>query len=284
MVEWGRDTPWRQGHLVSDEGISVLGMRSAGDSDTSTALVIATHDCDLAQASDSEPYVEVMVGRFISREDVDGNFTHAKNARKLHVEFTGSNSSVWVQMEATSKEKASKDMFSGLSPQTELRLSPENYAIFQMWLASRYRRSAFPDEFERRLTRNTKLADKISKILRPLGDQIVGIFFDVDDGIEITREGPDDTYTLDITILHAVEPDFDTAEKAAEKAVQNLESEFQKKCYDAETGRWKEIELRFCTAISEGALNYSEFKTLKKWRLDHISLAASPQHNILADG
>ena len=195
MVEWGRETPWRQGHLVSDEAISVLGLRNSGNLDASTAVVIATHDCDLAQSPDSEPDVEVIVGCFLSKGEVDGNFTHAKNARKLHIEFIGADSPTLVPMEATSKRKISKDTLGGFFPQAELRLSPENYPIFQMWLASRYRRSAFPDEFERRLTRVTKVSDKISKILKPLGDQIVGIFFDVDDGIESTREGSDDTYT-----------------------------------------------------------------------------------------
>jgi hypothetical protein len=85
-------------------------------------------------------------------------------------------------------------------------------------LARRYRRSAFPDEFERRLTKQTKQADKIAKALKPHGALIVGIFFDVDDGHEVTRNGPDDTYTLGLLILHAAEPDFDAAEMAAEQA------------------------------------------------------------------
>ena len=81
----------------------------------------------------------------------------------------------------------------------------------------------FPDEFERRLTRETKLHDKIAKAVKPHGELISGIFFDVDGGVEVTRVGPDDTYTLDITILHRAEPDFDAAEKAADAVAKAIE-------------------------------------------------------------
>ena len=46
---------------------------------------------------------------------------------------------------------------------------------------------------------------------------------------------------------------------------------------------WKHIELRSCEPISESVLSYLEFKQLKRWRLEHISLAADPQQPPLAE-
>lgn len=277
MVEWNRDTPWRQGYLLGNDAIDALGLRHAANPDQ-TIVVVATHDCDLAQDPQFEPVVEVVVGRLAVK---DGNCTHAKNARRLHIEFAG-DASFWAEFEATAKVGINKLKLNQFSPRSDARLSSEDYAVLQMWLASRYRRSAFADEFERRLTKETRLAEKIAKAVKPHGELIAGIFFDVDDGEEITRAGPDDTYTLDITILHMADPDFAAAENAAQAAADAIEKAFKEKLFDP-SKKWQHIELRFCEPVSESVLTYQMFKQLKRWRLEHISLAADPQQPVLAE-
>lgn len=49
------------------------------------------------------------------------------------------------------------------------------------------------------------------------------------------------------------------------------------------TQQWLHIELRFCEHIAESTLSYADFKRLKRWRLEHISLAADPQQSVLAE-
>jgi hypothetical protein len=278
VAEWNRDTPWRQGHLLGKDAIEALGLHHAATPEQ-TLVIVASHDCDLAQAPEGEPVVEVVVGRLMVEKD--GNCTHAKNARKLHVEFAGA-AVVWIEFEATAKVSVDKLALNEFVPRPDAQLSPENLAVFQMWLASRYRRSAFPDEFERRLTvKEFKLHEKIAKAVKPHGESIVGVFFDVDEGAEITREGPDDAYTLDITILHSADHDFEAAEKAAETAAKAIEKAFKDKLFDP-TKMWRYIELRSCDVVSESVLTYQQFKQLKRWRLDHISLAAEPPQPVPA--
>jgi hypothetical protein len=256
-----------------------LGLRHAAEPEQ-TLVIVASHDCDLAQAPEGEPVIEVVVGRLVT--DKDGNATHAKNARKLHVEFVGA-AAFWAEFEATAKVSVDKLALNEFDPRPDATLSSESQAIFQMWLASRYRRSAFPDEFERRLTsKEFKLHEKIAKAVKPHGELIAGVFFDVDDGIEVTREGPDDTYSLDITILHAADPDFDAAAKAADTAAKAIEKAFRDKLLDP-TKTWQHIELRSCEPVSESVLTYQQFKQLKRWRLEHISLGADPQQPVLAE-
>lgn len=278
MAEWNRDTPWRQGHLLGSDAVAALGLRHCIEPEQ-TLVIVASHDCDLTQHPDGEPVVEVVVGRLLA--DKDGTYAHSKSARKLHVEFAGS-SACWGEFEATAKVTLDKWLLNEFKPRTDATLSPEDQATFQMWLASRYRRSAFPDEFERRLIRETKLHDKIAKAVKPLGELISGIFFDVDEGVEVTRVGPDDTYILDITIMHRAEPDFDTAEKAADTAAKAIEKAFKEKLF-APTKTWQHIELRSCEPLSDSVLTYEVFKQLKRWRLDHISLAADPQQPVSAE-
>lgn len=277
MAEWNRDTPWRQGFLLGDDAIDALGLRYPENPDR-TIVVVATHDCDLAQDPQFEPVVEVVVGCLTTK---DGNCTHAKNARKLHIEFVG-DVQFWAGFEATDKVRIGKLELNDFAPWSGVRLRPEDHAVLQMWLASRYRRSAFADEFERRLTKETKLAEKIAKAVKPHGELIIGVFFDVDEGADVTRNGPDDTYQLDVTILHQAEPDFGAAENAARTAADAIEKVFKEKLF-VPSKKWQQIELRFCEPMSESVLTYQVFKQLKRWRLEHISLAADPQQPVLAE-
>ncbi len=104
----------------------------------------------------------------------------------------------------------------------------------------------------------------------------------MDGGEEVIRNAPEDTYTLDIIILHTAEPDFVTAEAAAVKAAAAIEKAFKEKLLKP-TSVWQQIELRSCEPISESVLSYQAFKQLKKWRLEHISLASDPQQSLLVE-
>lgn len=277
MADWDRETPWRQGNLLGSDAIEALKLCHP-EFQEKTLVVVATHDCDLAQHPDAEPRIEVVVGRLT---DKDGTYAHAKSARRLHIEFSGT-ATFWAEFDAIAKVLIAKTDLLPFLPRADAHLTPENHATFQMWLASRYRRSAFPDEFERRLTQETKLAEKIAKAVKPHGDLIAGVFFDVDEGEEVTRKDAADTYTLDITILHTAEPDFIAADKAATAAAMAIETAFKEKLFEP-TKTWQHIELRSCEAVSESVMSYLEFKQLKRWRLDHISLAADPQQPVLAE-
>nr|WP_289814810.1 hypothetical protein [Paraburkholderia caribensis] len=263
--------------MLGNDAIDALGLRHPVSPDK-TIVVVATHDCDLAQDPQFEPVVEVVVGCLAAK---DGNCTHAKNARKLHIEFAG-DAPFWAEFEATAKVDVDKLKLNEYAPRSDVRLRVEDYAVLQMWLASRYRRSAFADEFERRLTKETKLAEKIAKAVKPHGELISGVFFDVDEGKEVTRVGPDDTYMLDITILHTAEPDFEAAENAAQSAADAIQKAFKEKLFDP-SNKWQHIELRFCDPISESVLTYQVFRQLKRWRLEHMSLAADPQQALLPE-
>ena len=267
MAEWTRETPWRQGHLLTEDAIEKLHLGKSSN----TLVVVATHDCDLAQDAIAEPYVEVIIGSSINFEAMDGNYTHGKSARKLHIEY-GENSPLFVELEVTGKASVAKQKLAEFTPRTDHKLSSQALAAFQMWLAQRYRRSAFPDEFERRL-KVSKLAEKIARPLKPLGGNIIGVFFDVDDGDEVTRKEPEDTYVLDILILHAAEPDFVQAEKEAAAAARTIETSFKEKLFNP-AQKWLQIELRSCEIVSESVLTYMQFRQLKRWRLDYISFAS----------
>lgn len=279
MAAWARDTPWRQGNLLTDETATALGLahpEHPGD----TVVIVATHDCDLAQSPENEQMIEVVIGRRI--DSMDGNYTHAKTARTLHSQFEG-DVPLFAEFGATGKQTVSKKELFYFEPQARQHLSPSGLASLQRWLAARYRRSAFPDEFELRLVSKTKLANKIAKAVKPHGALIIAVLFDVDEGQDRVRTDPGEAYVLDITLLHSVEADSEQAEAAAHTAKEAIQAAFKDKLFDKQSGKWKDIELRYCDVLSEEALTYRQFSLMKPWRLEYISLGADPQQQILAE-
>lgn len=276
MAEWTRNILWRQGCLFSDEAIRELGLTHP-ELPSTTVVIVATHDCDLTQHPDREPHVEIIIGRQISV--LDGTFTHAKTSRKLHLKFEGSEP-LLAEFVVIEKRSISKEALVNFKPKANTKLSPSDLVTFQLWLAARYRRAAFPDEFEKRL-KKAKLHEKIAKAVKPHGEMITTIFFDVDEGHEIARTDPNEVYILDISLLHATEPDFNFAEAAAKTAKAAIERAFKLKLLDTRSGNWKNIELRYIDVISEEALTYRQSRMWKPWRLDYISLAADPQQSVL---
>lgn len=171
MPEWTRNSPWRQGNLLTAEKVKAIKLFHPSYPDD-TVVIIASHDCDIAQLPDKEPYVEVIIGRRIQK--LDGNNTHAKSSRTLHIAFEGSEPML-AEFVITDKCNIDKKILADSAPETNFKLSPPGLSTFQLWLASRYRRSAFPDNFERRM-KETGLAGKIAKAVRQYGEMITAFF------------------------------------------------------------------------------------------------------------
>lgn len=277
MAEWSRETPWRQGHVLTDEAVDALGLRDAQAA--KAVVVVVSHDCDLAASPDKEPDVEVIVGRLV--EKADGNFTHAKTPRILHIEFTTPDGTKVVELGATKKVLVPKSKLSNYKPSQEFQLGSTEESILQRWLAARYRRAAFPDAFEKRLN-ESGASTRLSKILRPAGKHICAVFFDVDEGKEVERTEPDDTYELAVVLLYPSQPNGEESEEIALKVKGEFESAF-KDLFFNESNSWREIELRDCMVLSDEALTYAQSTMLKQWRLEHLSLREDPVDPIMQE-
>ncbi len=273
MAMWGRDTPWRQGHVLSGEAV-----RSClPDPLSETLVVVVSHDCDIVQDPELEPVVEVIIGQQI--DAMDGNFAYAKNARRLHLTLSGGSQQLVVDLEANKKVPVGKQQLGGYEPVAAVRATIGELIILQRWLAARYRRAAFPDEFDRRLA-TTGLRDQLNKILKSHGSLISAIYFDVDEGKSVSRLASDDPYTLAIYILFSTETAPDAAELAANAAKTAIEKAFRDKCLSR--GQWKNIELVACEAVADQAMTVQQAESLKRWSADHFSLRADPPQSMLS--
>jgi hypothetical protein len=149
-------------------------------------------------------------------------------------------------------------------------IDPKDKTVLQRWLAARYRRAAFPDEFAERLKR-TDVAKRLAKILEPLGKYLIAVFFDVDEGVEKERNGAADVYVLRIYLLYSTDEEPAIAQEAAEKAADSITAAFRDRCLDPANG-WKWIELSSCEPIADEVMTYAQSTQLKQWNMDYLSL------------
>jgi hypothetical protein len=284
MARWERTTPWRQGSLLSAESVAALRLND-GCAPDEVVVVVISHDCDLAQPVESEPVVEVIVGRFVAGR-IDGNFSHCKNPRRLHVACTGGRHSCVLSLDAGSKRRLAKEPANdepGLADHVpcELhRLAARERRLMQRWLAARYLRTAFPDEFDRRLGKCTGVAERLGKAFKDTGKFVVAVFFDVDAGEELVCEGEDDPYEVHVTLLYSTTEDPAAAEAAANSAAARVREVFEQGCLIE--GVWRWIELLGVDVMSDQALTYANSLELTKWNADHVSLKAEPEQPVLS--
>lgn len=278
MEEWSRDNGWRQGHVIPSDLARKLDLAGREDAHKRLAVVVS-HDCDIAQPVLVEPKLEVIPAKVV--EELDGGSTYAKNPRKLHLPLTTPSGEVFVELLANAKMAVEKDALAGIVPDANFTLTPERHSILQFWLAARYRRAAFPDAFEQRFAEQTKLKDRLTAILKPVGEHIVAVFFDIDDGTEVERQTPEDTYALDIYLVYNTMDDPAEAKAAAYDAEKKIKAACKTKLVDG--GKWKYIELRACYVMSDQALTYRQSRDLQKWNIDYISLRDEPQQAMLRE-
>ena len=263
--QWTRDTPWRQGCVLSTDAANALGLMHPNE-DAITAVVVISHDCDLALDNlDAEPNVEVIVGRIVSAPN--GNYSWGKAPRTLHLPMMRDGAQVTVELVSTSKGLVYKPDMAQHEPDTSLTLDGRGLAVLRGWLSARYNRTAFPDAFAERM-KATKLDVKLAKILEPHGQLISFVYFDIDEG-NLAERPENSPYELSIVLVYPPMDDPDATADAAEKVVEAIENDCEQRL-KAKT----DIVLKRCLAISEDDISVSQARVLMHWRLEHMTLKA----------
>ncbi|MFN3982417.1 MAG: hypothetical protein ACK4SA_18730 [Caldilinea sp.] len=191
-----RDTDWRQGDLLTREAAAALGLVAAVDEER--RVIVITHDCDLPHGS--ELCVEVIVAEMVVKEDPQ--LSYAKNPRRLHLAYEGINAAPLIlELRHGDRRSVPKGDFAERAVKDHsLALPIDAKRILKQWLAARYGRPAFPNEFEERL-RKGKVERKIAKILEPDAKYLVGLFFDLGEqrGTEAVEGEP---YALSVSVVY----------------------------------------------------------------------------------
>ena len=263
---WSRTIGWHQGHVLPAVALAGLGFAHEAD----TAVMVVSHDCDLANDNlEIEPSVEVIVGRWVP--EADQSLTRTKSPRTLHLQMSCGGETACVELTATAKQLIQKSRLAAWRPDSRYSLDPGGLEILRHWLAVRYKRAAFPDEFDRRLCEVTKLAESLEKILKKVDSIVSAVYFALD---TLEERAPEDPAPYELRVVLTYEPGADPehSDDQASDTAEKFRESFRNKCFDKETGSWKHIKLVDAMAISEEDLTVYRAKQLQQWRVEHISL------------
>lgn len=270
---WTRNTPWRQGHVLTAEAIQALRL-SHPETPDSTCVVVINHDCDLANdALQIERDVEVIVGRHLPKGD--GNYFWAKAPRTLHVDVLQNDIAAVVELVATAKRLIPKQALAAFSPDAAYSFPGKSLSALRSWLGVRYNRAAFSDPFVDRLSQS-KVDKRLAKIIEPVGNLLSAVYFDVDGGKEIDHSDGS-PYELKIVLAYPPGDDPEQAADEVEKLEIKIADFFEKKHFDQATGKWNGIALKACMSISEDDLRVSRARLLTQWRLEYMTLKADEE-------
>jgi hypothetical protein len=270
---WTRETPWRQGHVLPETALKKLGLQHP-EFPEDTCVVVIGHDCDLANCDlIAEPRVEVIVGRVVSPGV--GTYMWSKSPRTLHLPFQRDGREVFASLVATDKQFIQKSELAAEQPSPEWRLTPSNLSVLRSWLAVRYNRAAFPDNFVARMRKKPDIETRMAKILDDHAE-ITAVYLDLDGGENVERP-LEEPYGLSIFLAFNPNPEPIDAGDAADLAAAAINKLFNEKCRDKKTGKWQYIELKKCVPLSEDDLPVSQQRLLREWKLDYVSFKADAE-------
>lgn len=211
-------TIWQQGFIIDGKDSVALGLIAENELDEKVAVIVS-HDCDLVESAEIEPKCEIIVGRKIPQ--AGGTFSHAKHPRRLHLTFSGGTTSLVLELNSIDKQTIDKSAVFALSPIAQVQLLAAELWTLRCWLASRYFRPSYPDEFDRRLKAND-VYKRIANTIKNTGNELIAVLFDLDSGQPAVEKVADDPYVLRIFLVYDVSKDPAKALATAKTAAQSI--------------------------------------------------------------
>lgn len=264
-MPWSRNTIWRQGGVLAQKDFQAVGLTDKPDADLAIAI---SHDCDIANDNlDTEPAVEFIFSRILEKHN--GNYTHGKNPRILHLDYIHNGQTVWIELIASRRVVVQKNSLEAIQPNQTYSLITRQ--TLQSWLAVRYRRIALPNSLVERLR---SVSNYIEKEGKRNSSGILSFRLSYEPQDELLPEEP---YELWLSIVYVT----DKAEYAtmAANIAQSLKTEFPnllEKTKDSGT-----VDLRKCEAVSEIEFTLRDMRDTVEYNLEHLSYRTEPSGPII---
>ncbi|HET7395679.1 MAG TPA: hypothetical protein VFK12_04515, partial [Gammaproteobacteria bacterium] len=142
---------WLQGSFFSEANNGRLAELIGAEIPEGSLALVITHTCDLVHPSiRAEPYVELIVAtRLIGNPDP--GCENCRSTRKLHLPVQYSDGRTGhIELKQAATCRISRELLQELPPSRDVSLSHDEKIKLTSWLALRYMRATFPDNFERR--------------------------------------------------------------------------------------------------------------------------------------
>lgn len=252
---------WQQGSVLPDELAGEVRASAGPETTNPPIFVVLSQDCDLVHPSyEIEPNVELIVGRLV--DAADNNLRHGRNPRRLHLDVKSGTGSTVVAFSIHERLLVSRAVLENHSPHASVRLRAEDRRLLCEWVAKRYVRAAFPDEFNERARAACK---KIEKELKRDGEHVTGLFLMIDPDRELAA---DVEYRAILRVTARRETLTDIATEQRLVRVANTIA--------TALGTCKGILVEDHQLVSEGEFTLEDLRFFKRWDWDYRSHSGEP--------
>ena len=266
MVEAIRANGWRQGSIFPSSAHSELQKLSGIALKDSDCCIVLSQSCDLLFADiAAEPVAEVVVATRLN-SPTDGNYTHAKNARRLHFHVYEGDVPRAYDARIKTRFNIPKEHLAKYGPDEDRTIRPEELHEIVNWVMARYARHAFPDEFNKRIA--VALEKKIKGALKGLPN-LTAIYVALSTWDELPRN-----LDYKIFMLGTVKAeDYDNVgiRTALESGIARIAGALE--ACDGIIVDDFEIQ-------SEASVTLDHLRNLTRWYFDYISLQDTQHHSM----
>jgi hypothetical protein len=144
---------WRQGCFVNENLIQSavpIGGTKSERRESGWRYIVVTQSCDLlSKKIDDEPWCEVLCLRSIPT--ADPSLQNGRNPRLMHLVVQESGIDHNFEVAAKDRLFIPRELLANHPPETTIEIDALNLELLTEWLAKRYTRPAFPDQFNVRL-------------------------------------------------------------------------------------------------------------------------------------
>jgi len=219
--------------------------------------IAITHDCAIINPSlEAEPFLEYIVAHPITK--LDGNCTHTKNPRKLHIELDFQGLSSPFELNIINRAFLNRNLLLENKPAQDVCLNGLQKASLVRWLANRYMGQALPDQFEKRID---PVRHKLNKLLsKPEANSMLALYIYLN---PIEELASDQNYTLTVALIYEDAASNKLIKKnQLENYVNEIQTFFQKT---------SGIDISGVVALSEKDFTLYQQRRMIRWRSDHHS-------------
>lgn len=226
-----------------------------------TVFLVISHDCDISQGVDKEPYVECIQGYV--RNDKPSH-QYGKDSRYLHLSVSVDGKlGFYIELSPVKKICISKKLLYGAVQCMSYEFQPNSCQLLQGWLAARYKRQAFPDSLTPRLA-------KIQRSIEDLGrktdntEGVVAIYL----LIEPPEEELVDEEPYEVSFRVVYDPFELNGEFNADRLVEKIKSAVQR---SQASGINLDISEDSISKTINSEFTLKDASTWKEWRFEHLS-------------
>lgn len=252
------DATWRQGSIIGCKLISTAtgALPASRPIPEDSLLILISQDCDIVHKRyEVEPFIEFLVANRTEATGKNRGLEWGKHPRRFQFSILQQGRDSLFEIDINDRYRVPRQIL--LAGLPERQLDARLTEAIGRWVAKRYTRAAFPDEFNRR---TDAARDKLADLFKKQGDLILSIYIRIE---------PEDTELVDEDyriMLYAICQREDWEEAKSRAAATKLVEQIGIKLAECEG-----ILVDECVLVPEHRFSLEDLRETDRWDYDYLT-------------